>query len=150
MKKEDILVLDIEAEDCYEAIRKAGTYLYDKGYVKENFAEECLKREQSYPTGLPSATPIAIPHCSSKFVEKEGMCVLRLKKEVEFLRMDDFEKKISTSLVFNLALQKDEEHVSFLKKFMTALGSEQGDFVRECMGQDKEVIPDLFVKYQIL
>ena len=69
MKKEDILVIDAEAEDYKEAIECAGNCLFKEGYVKDNFVEECLKREQIYPTGLPSATPIAIPHCASKFGE---------------------------------------------------------------------------------
>ena len=150
MKKEDILVVDAEASDYKEAIEHAGNYLFEKGYVKENFVEECLKRELTYPTGLPSAIPIAIPHCSSKFVKKEGMCVLRLKKEVDFHRIYDIEQHVSTSLIFNLALKKDEEHVTFLQKFVLALGSEDGDFAKECLTQKKEEVAELFAKYEII
>lgn len=150
MRKEDILVLDADADDYKAAIECAGKYLFANGYVKENFSEECLKREQDYPTGLPSETPIAIPHCSSQFVLKEGMCVVRLKNNVEFRRMDDFDEKISTSIIFNLALKKDEEHVEFLQKFIGAIGNEQGDFVKECMMTDKEQVPEIFIKYCVL
>ena len=150
MRKEDILVLDADADDYKAAIECAGKYLFANGYVKENFSEECLKREQDYPTGLPSETPIAIPHCSSQFVLKEGMCVVRLKNNVECRRMDDFDEKISTSIIFNLALKKDEEHVEFLQKFIGAIGNEQGDFVKECMMTDKEQVPEIFVKYCVL
>lgn len=130
MRKEDILVLDADADDYKAAIECAGKYLFANGYVKENFSEECLKREQDYPTGLPSETPIAIPHCSSQFVLKEGMCVVRLKNNVEFRRMDDFDEKISTSIIFNLALKKDEEHVEFLQKFIGAIGNGTGRFCK--------------------
>ncbi|MEJ8734079.1 MULTISPECIES: PTS sugar transporter subunit IIA [Mediterraneibacter] len=150
MKKEDILVIDAEAEDYKEAIECAGNCLFKEGYVKDNFVEECLKREQIYPTGLPSATPIAIPHCASKFVEKEGMCVVRLKRNVDFHRIDDAEQCVSTSLIFNLALKKDEQHVTFLQKFILALGNEEGNFAKECMTLKKEEVSELFVKYQIL
>lgn len=64
--------------------------------------------------------------------------------------MDDFDEKISTSIIFNLALKKDEEHVEFLQKFIGAIGNEQGDFVKECMMTDKEQVPEIFVKYCVL
>ncbi len=150
MKKEDILVINAEADDYKDAIRCAGNYLYTQGYVKDNFVEECIKREVLYPTGLPTATPIAIPHCASKFVEKESMCVLRLKDSVDFQRIDDAEQSVSTSLIFNLALKNDEEHVVFLQKFISALGSEDGDFVKDCMTMNCEEVPELFEKYNIL
>lgn len=150
MKKEDILVIDVNANDCKEVIRLSGEYLFNKGYVKETFADECIKRESVYPTGLPTLTPIAIPHCSSKFVNKESLCVTRLKNKVDFHRMDDLSRTISTSIVFNLALKKDEEHVVFLQKFINALSSEEGDFVKECMNASLEDVPELFVKYNIL
>lgn len=150
MKKEDILVINAEANDYEEAIRCAGNHLHTQGYVKDDFVNECIKRELLYPTGLPTAMPIAIPHCSSKFVEKESMCVLRLKNTVDFQRIDDAEQSVSTSLIFNLALKNDEEHVVFLQKFISALGSEEGDFVRDCMTLKCEDVPALFEKYIIL
>ncbi len=150
MKKENILVIDGEAADYKEAIKRAGDSLRRKGYVKDNFVEECIKREKIYPTGLPTETPIAIPHCSSKFVERESMCVLRLKNEVKFHRIDDFDQSISTSLIFNLALKNDDEHVVFLQKLIEALGNSKENFVRDCMEQPREAVPDLFLKYQIL
>lgn len=150
MKKEDILVINAEAANYEEAIRCAGQHLYERGYVKNNFADECVKREGVYPTGLPTAIPIAIPHCASKFVEKESMCVLRLKDKVDFQRIDDAEQSVSAALIFNLALKNDEEHVVFLQKFITALGSEEGDFVKECMNVTCKEVPELFEKYNIL
>ena len=58
------------------------------------------------------------------------MCVLRLKDSVDFQRIDDAEQSVSTSLIFNLALKNDEEHVVFLQKFISALGSEDGRFCK--------------------
>lgn len=150
MKKEDIVVINADAGNYEEAIRCAGNCLYEKGYVKENFVDECLKRELLYPTGLPTATPIAIPHCGSQFVEKESMCVLRLNKAVDFQRIDDADQSVSTSLIFNLALKNDQEHVTFLQKFITALGNEEEDFVKECMDSQDKDVPELFEKYDIL
>ena len=95
----------------------------------------------------------AIEHAGNylfKFVKKEGRGVLRLKKEVDFHRIDDIEQHVSTSLIFNLALKKDEEHVTFLQKFVLALGSEDGDFAKECLTQKKEEVAELFAKYEII
>ncbi len=150
MKQDDIFVIDSDAKTYEEVIHSSGKCLYENGYVKDNFADECIKREQIFPTGLPTITPIAIPHCGSQFVEKEGLCVIRLKEGVKFNRMDDITQSVTTSVVFNLALKTDEEHIVFLQKFVNALGDPDRNFVKDCMNTKKEDVPQLFTEYKIL
>jgi PTS system galactitol-specific IIA component len=150
MNREDIFVMDVDVDSWQRAIQISGKKLFEEGYVKSIFSDECIKREKIYPTGLPTSTPIAIPHCGSQFVKKEGMCVLRLKKNVKFHRMDNVNQYIDTQIVFNLALKKDEEHIVFLQKFIGALSDEKNDFVQDCLNENIDKVPELFKKYNIL
>ena len=60
------------------------------------------------------------------------------------------EQSIDTSLIFNLALKNDEEHVVFLQKFIMAFSEEDGNFAKECAEASREQVADLFEKYQII
>ena len=150
MEINDILVIDAKADTWKEAILQSGTKLLNEKYVKEVFAQECIKREYEYPTGLPTATPIAIPQCASEFVNKEALCVLRLEKPVQFHRMDDFDSYVDVPVVFNLALKKDDEHIVFLQKFINALSNENADFVKEIMDAKISEVGQIFKKFDIL
>ena len=61
----EIVVIDGEAKTWEEAIHLTAGALLEKGYVKDTFEENCIKREKVFPTGLNTELPIAIPHTES-------------------------------------------------------------------------------------
>lgn len=145
MKEEDILIMNGTADSWQQAIHLAGETLYKNGFVKEGFGQACIDREKIYPTGLFMDTSIAIPHTDDKFVNKAGVCVLRLEKPVEFHRMDAPDDVVSTKLVLNLALHKGSQQISILQKIIAAFSNEE--FAHQCMELGTDELRKVFVKY---
>lgn len=133
------LVLESQAKDWKEAIKLCGLALEKKGYADRSFMEACLKREQEYPTGLPCAIPVAIPHAQSVGVKIDSICFLRLAKPVRFYRMDDSDQFVDTNLIFNLAVKNGGQHLEFLQKLMEFVTNEEN--VQQCKQLPLEQIP---------
>lgn len=104
-----------QADDWQEAIQLAGDALCAAGVADANFTERCLRREEQYPTGLPTAVPVAIPHCENSGTDQSGICFLHLDHPVDFGRADLFSGQVETDMVFALALAEDGQHVRVLK-----------------------------------
>ena len=92
--------------------------MYENGYVKKEFGENCIKRELVYPTGLATDFSVAIPHTESEFVNETAVSVLRLKKPVVFQNMEDPERVVAAHYVFNLAIKEKKNQVIFLSKII--------------------------------
>ena len=90
----ELYVIEGEAENKEEAIKLTSEVLSANGAVKEGFWESCVEREKNYPTGLTEYCPVAIPHTTKDFVNKDAICVLKLKNPVKFASMEDWEKEI--------------------------------------------------------
>lgn len=147
MNRDDVLIIDGKASDWKEAIHLTGQALLEKGFVKEGFAEGCIRREKNYPTGLLMETCIAIPHTEDTYVNKAGICMLRLDEEVSFCRMDAPEETISTKLIFNLALEKGSQQVGMLQKLITAMADQE--FAKQCITLNGEALKQLFANYSL-
>lgn len=114
------LAIEGRATTADEAIRLCGDALERAGCVRESFAQDCVERELSYPTGLPTEVPVALPHCQSDAIVQSALCYLRLAEPVRFVRMDDEEASILTRHVFNLAIRPGN-HLDFLSNVILML-----------------------------
>ncbi|MCL2588045.1 MAG: PTS sugar transporter subunit IIA [Oscillospiraceae bacterium] len=112
-------------KDWTEAIRLCGEVLIEQGYADESFISGCLDRETEYPTGLPSAVPVAIPHCQCEGIKESSICILRLQKPVKFYRMDNSEAYVETKLIFNLAIKGSDAQLHYLQKLMAFVMDEE-------------------------
>lgn len=119
------IIIHGSAKDDKDAIAKCAQALHEAGIVGEQFGQKCIDREKDYPTGLPTETPVAIPHCSDDSVKENAICVLLLDNPVQFRRMDDDEETIMAQMVFNLAVTDPEEHLEALKNLMAFLTNEE-------------------------
>lgn len=104
-----------KAADSHAAIQLAGDALHAAGITDAGFTERCLKREEQYPTGLPTAVPVAIPHCDASGTDRSGICFVRLEHPVAFGRADLFDGHVETDMIFALALAKNNQHVQILR-----------------------------------
>jgi len=80
----DIELFDInniynEKEDLLNEICKT---LYEKGYIKEEYAQDVIKREKITSTAIGNG--IAIPHGLSEHVNKSVFALIRLKKSINW------------------------------------------------------------------
>lgn len=100
--------LNAESSDKYNAIILAGNLLYENGYIKREYIESMLKRENQASTYL--ANGIAIPHgCieDKDYINETGIVVLQFKNGIKW---DD---ENIVYIVVGIAA-KDEEHIGVL------------------------------------
>lgn len=106
LTKENIILNDV-IKDKYEAIRKAGELLVKGGYVKENYIDEMLKREELSTTFI--GNDIAIPHgteSAKNDVLESGISVIQVPEGVDF-------NGNTARVIFGIA-GKDNTHLDIL------------------------------------
>ncbi len=115
---ERLIFLDYEAADSQSAIQSLGSELVNAGYIKPSYTKAVVLREQDFPTGiLLQSLGVAIPHATPEdAVLKDGIAILRLKTPIIFHSMEDPENLVTVSMVFMLALQGANDHISMLQK----------------------------------
>lgn len=112
-------LLDLEAESRDQALRLMSKVLEDSGAVKPGHAQAVTTREDTYPTGLPTAgIQVAIPHAGAEWTNFSALLFCRLKTPVSFVSMADDEENLDVKLVFMLALKKSSEHSDILGRLM--------------------------------
>lgn len=121
MKLCELFVIEGDAKNKEEAIKLTADVLRTNDCVKDGFYESCIQREKDYPTGLTEYCPVAIPHTTKEYVNKEAICVLKLNKPVHFSSMEDWNKIIDVKTIFNLAFLDDETHLVIITKIIRGL-----------------------------
>lgn len=118
----DLIFLDIVADDSTTLLKEMSKKLLEKGYVKHSFENAVIEREEIYPTGLPTpGVMVALPHTDSKHVIKSTIAIANLKEPVIFKEMGNGIRNIPAELVFMLAIHHPKEQVEVLKKLMNIL-----------------------------
>lgn len=143
-----ILIDDIEP-NCgintwRDAIMVASEKLYEAGYVTKEFGENCIKREEVYPTGLETDFPVAIPHTESEFVNETAISVLRLKNTISFRNMDGSDLDVDVHYVFNLAIKEKNNQVVFLSKIIRLVQNSKK--LNEMFNMNTEMFEKEFLK----
>lgn len=115
---EDLVVLDIEANDRHELNRKLAERLQASGRITDldGFLADIRAREEQMPTGLPGG--IGIPHCRSTHVVEPTVGFARVPSGVDFGAEDGPAK-----LVFMIAAPEGagSEHLTILAKLARKL-----------------------------
>lgn len=115
----DLIFVNQEFDSQYEMLSFLNNILEEKGFVKDTFLENVLKREKKYPTGLDTGLiKVALPHTDSENVNKSCVTVCTLKKPIIFGQMDEPENKIEANIVFLLAIKDSKQQVPVLAKLM--------------------------------
>ena len=116
---EELILVDVEANNYEEAIRKVGKRLFDNGYVKDTYIDAVVAREADFPTGLHlEGIDIAMPHTAGIHVNTPAVCVAKLAKPVEFSHMGDPETKVQATLLFMMAIKNPDEQIETLQAVM--------------------------------
>lgn len=116
---EELILVNVEAENYEEAIRKVGKRLFDNGYVKDTYIDAVVAREVDFPTGLHlEGIDIAMPHTAGIHVNTPAVCVAKLAKPVEFSHMGDPETKVQATLLFMMAIKNPDEQIETLQAVM--------------------------------
>lgn len=104
-----------------EALRSIAQGFVDEGLCKDTFPDALVEREASYPTGLPAALDIAIPHCAASNVNTTSMACVTLKEPVEFHEMGDPNSVVHPRIIFMLAIKDPDKQIETLQKLMSVI-----------------------------
>jgi len=117
------VLLNVEAKDSSEIIRKLGQKLYETGYVKESFIDAAIDRENRLPTGLPlgGGFNAAIPHTDIEHVKSPALALATLKTPIPFRNMAIPAETVEVSLVFLLALEQPKAQIAMLQEIAGVL-----------------------------
>lgn len=122
LKTEHILV-NVNAKDAQEAIQALTMALVETGHVTPGFAEDVWKREQTFPTGLPTQPlAVAIPHADPDHVNQSAVCIGVLNAPVRFAQMGtDGSTLLDARLIFLLAVREREKQVEMIAQLVTLI-----------------------------
>jgi len=114
---EDLILLGIEAATHEDAIRALSQRLEQGGYVRPTFAEAVIAREKTFPTGLPTHPPVAIPHTDVEHCLKAAVAVATLRKPVGFQAMGHG-GELQVGIVFLLSITNPQAQVGWLGRLV--------------------------------
>lgn len=114
-----------------EVLKYLSEQLFKEKYVHKEYIDAIQKREQEYPTGLPSPDPgVAIPHANFELVETTTLAIATLKEPVEFRNMENNEEMLPIKIVIMMAIKEPHGQVEMLQKIV---GIIQNESLRKAM-----------------
>lgn len=123
---EDLILIDVEAQDAEDLIRQVGARLYEGGYVKDTYIDAVAAREKVFPTGLIlKDIQIAMPHTAGEHVNTPAVCIARLAHPVEFGHMGDPDTRVAAELIFMMAIKDPDAQVETLQNVMGVFTNEE-------------------------
>jgi PTS system galactitol-specific IIA component len=82
--EEDLIIIDLDSPNCESAIKMLAELLKKSNYVQDEYCQAVLERERTYPTGLATEIPVAIPHTDSKYCNIPAIAVAILESPLLF------------------------------------------------------------------
>lgn len=101
-------------------LQTLSTRLEEYEYVKEDYYDAIIERENNFPTGLVTkSVNVAIPHADAEYVNKSAISIALLADPVEFKRMDESSKDVGVEIVFMLAIKEKENQAELIKNLIS-------------------------------
>lgn len=128
-----VVKIGLEGGDKKEVLTSMARMLFEAGYVKESYIHGILKREDIFPTGIPTGEyGVAIPHTDIEHVNSPMVAVATLKEPIEFNSMGGGkEDKLWVKIIFMLAMKDGNEQLPMLQSLMDII-------------QDNELLKDIY------
>lgn len=116
---EKLIKLKMTETSKEEAIKALAAGLYALDFVREGYVENVLKREETFPTGLPTSVPMAVCHTEAQYVKQSALAVGTLVTPIPFQEMGTPERTVNAEIILLVALNDPKQQVPFLKKLST-------------------------------
>ena len=124
--KNELILLDVEAENQFNLLEKVADNLHQLGYVKDTYKNAVIEREKVFATGLPTLMGgVAIPHTDIQHVNTPAISIARLKNPVDFVIMGDDTATFAVDLIFMLAMKEEHAQLELLQSLMGILQDEE-------------------------
>lgn len=137
---EELIEIEKDYSDAEDCIRKMGEILIANHFVKENYIEDVIRREEQYPTGLPGKKyNIAIPHSDHNTILKSAIGVCIPKEPIKFKAMDNINVDINCSIILFITIKDSSKQIKILKKIVDLI---QNEHLLEYLitSKDKDVV----------
>ncbi len=113
---EKLIKLSMQTSTKEDAIKMLADPFYELDYVREGYYEHVIEREKNFPTGLPTAIPVAVCHTEAEYVKQSALAVGTLLRPIAFQEMGTPERMVQAEIIFLLALNDPKQQVPWLKK----------------------------------
>ncbi len=120
-----LIEIELDIEDKEEGLYLLSRKLQLMDLVEEGFYGHLLERETNYPTGLPTAIPVALCHTEAQYVKRSALAVATLKQPVAFGEMGNPDHVLPVQVIFLLALVDPKDQVPWLKKMVLLFKAEE-------------------------
>lgn len=102
-----------------ELFHEVTRFLKKGGYVTKEFEAALAKREQEFPTGLPTEPAVAIPHTDGTYVKKDTIVCVLNTKSIAFNEMGANESDfVYPKIFFVIVLGDGETHMQQLQNLI--------------------------------
>ncbi len=113
--REDLVFLDATYPSQEAFYAEMGAILYEKGLVKDTFADALMARERDFPTGLQTEVyGVAIPHTDVKHVNEVFIAFVRLNEPLVYSHMGDPDLKVGVRFAFVLGIMDPQAQLDTL------------------------------------
>lgn len=115
----DLQFPKLKVESQSELFDALAQRVIEMGFARDDYAEGLKQREKEYPTGLPVAGGVAIPHTAAEFVSTDTIAVATLENPISFSEMGGAsDSKVEVGVVLCLVLVDATKHVSLLSSLI--------------------------------
>lgn len=112
---EECILPHMKVSSKEDVIRQLSEQMQKKGFVKAEYKDAVLIREDKYPTGLLlGKRNVAIPHTEPQYVNIPCIAIATLQDKVMFRRMDASDESVDIDVVLLLALKEGHAHMEML------------------------------------
>jgi len=123
--REELIFTQLKCKNREEVLNFLSSKLIEQNLVEEEYAKSIVEREEQFPTGLPSAVNVAIPHTDNELVKKTSIAVGVLSEPVEFNSMDKSGEKLDVRLVLMLAIKESHGQIEMLQNIINFIQNEK-------------------------
>jgi len=125
MLQQDLIFLNIDAEDRVDLYQQVANRLLALGYVKDSYELALNNREDEFPTGIVSDyISIALPHANPENINKPFVCVVTTKKPVQLLQMG-YNTEEQAKTFFFLGITHPDDQLMLLQQFMALIQDQE-------------------------
>jgi len=125
MLQQDLIFLNIDAEDRVDLYQQVANKLLVLGYVKDSYELALNNREDEFPTGIVSDyISIALPHANPENINKPFVCVVTTKKPVQLLQMG-YNTEEQAKTFFFLGITHPDDQLMLLQQFMALIQDQE-------------------------
>jgi len=135
----------IEVETFPDLIKIVSRPLINNGDVLQEFPELIIKREGTFPTGLPTQPfGIAIPHTDTSFVNNDKLTIATLNTPISMGIMGESSgENMEVSIIFVLALSEANKQLDVLSKLMKIF--QQSNLLEKIYNGNKHEIYNIMI-----